>query len=85
MSSDPGSRILANIETMGRLMDERPVHRPYAPEAPIPGIHWYGGCSDDYPRVNPDGICEDCGGKACPTCGKGRNPGDPPCDCEKRL
>ena len=49
--------------------EDWPVHQPYAPEAPIPGIHHYGGCSDDYPRVRPDGICEDCGQRACPVCG----------------
>lgn len=64
--------------------DERPVHQPPAPDAPIPGIHFYAGCEPggdmDHetgryeglgPRVNPDGVCEGCGEIACPVCGKG--------------
>lgn len=50
--------------------DERPIHQPYAPDAPIPGIHHYSGCDDGYPRVNADGRCESCGKPACPHCGK---------------
>jgi len=51
--------------------DERPVHQPYAPEAPIPGINYYSGCNPDRPRVNAQGVCEDCGEQACPACGRG--------------
>lgn len=49
-----------------------PVHQPGpAYEAPIPGLHWYGGCEIGYPRVNPDtGICDGCGELACRVCGK---------------
>lgn len=64
--------------------DNWPVHQPAAPEAPIPGRHWYAGCEPggdyDYelgqytgegPRVNPlTGICEGCGEHACPVCGR---------------
>lgn len=50
--------------------DDRPVHRPAAPDAPIPGQHWYGGCDPDRPRVNADGTCEGCGGYGCPDCGR---------------
>jgi len=49
--------------------DDRPVHRPFAPDAPIPGNHWYGGCDPDLPRVGADGVCEGCGAAACPGCG----------------
>ncbi len=48
---------------------ERPVHQPAAPEAPIPGRHWYSGCDPDRPTVGLDGVCEGCGQKACPECG----------------
>lgn len=48
-----------------------PVHRPIAPEAPVPGRQWYGACDDSYMRVRPDGVCESCGEKACPVCGGG--------------
>lgn len=51
--------------------DERPLHQPIAPDAPIPGRHWYGGCDDSHYRVNPDGRCEGCDEKACPICGAG--------------
>lgn len=61
--------------------DDRPVHQPIAPEAPIPGRHWYGACSDSYARVNPDGVCEECGGKACPECGGGYWPDTDRCMC----
>lgn len=47
-----------------------PVHQPEAHDAPIPGRHWYAGCDPDLPRVRPDGICEGCGGRACPQCGR---------------
>lgn len=50
--------------------DDRPIHRPAAPDAPIPGHHHYGGCDPDHPRVNPNGTCEGCGGYGCPQCGK---------------
>lgn len=50
--------------------DDWPVHQPAAPDAPIPGKHWYSGCDPDGPRVRPDGVCEGCGGHACPHCGK---------------
>lgn len=51
--------------------DDWPVHRPAAPEAPIPGRHWYSGCNPDMPRVNPEtGVCEDCGATACRVCGR---------------
>jgi hypothetical protein len=50
--------------------EDWPVHQPAAPEAPIPGRHWYSGCNPDRPRVRPDGICEDCGERACPECGR---------------
>jgi hypothetical protein len=51
--------------------EDWPVHQPPAPEAPIPGIHHYSGCSPDRGRVTPQGVCEDCGERACPVCGKG--------------
>jgi hypothetical protein len=51
--------------------DGWPVHQPIAPEAPIPGRHWYSGCNPDRPLVRPDGYCEDCGDRACPVCGCG--------------
>lgn len=52
--------------------DEWPIHQPGpAWEAPIPGIHWYGGCEPGNPRVNPaTGVCEGCGENACPACGR---------------
>lgn len=51
--------------------DDWPVHQPFAPDAPIPGVHWYSGCNPDYPRVDPStGLCEDCGEPACRTCGR---------------
>lgn len=51
---------------------EWPVHQPGpAFEAPIPGLHWYGGCEPGQPRVNPEtGLCEACGEAACPRCGR---------------
>lgn len=49
--------------------EDWPVHRPAAPEAPIPGRHWYAACNPDRPRVRPDGVCAECGGRACPVCG----------------
>jgi hypothetical protein len=62
-----------------------PAHQPIAPEAPIPGRHWYGGCTPDMPRVRPDGTCEECGRKACPECGHGfYGPGDTGCACNER-
>lgn len=60
-----------------------PIHQPIAPEAPIPGRHWYGGCEPDHPRVNPaTGICAGCGQSACPECGHGFYP-DGGCGCPK--
>lgn len=52
--------------------DDWPVHQPGpAYEAPIPGLHWYGGCEPGYPRVNPQtGRCESCGETACVVCGR---------------
>lgn len=49
--------------------DEWPTHRPFAPEAPIPGTHHYSGCDPDRPVVHPTGVCLGCGGTACPRCG----------------
>lgn len=60
--------------------DERPVHRPPAPEAPIPGRNYYAGCDPDLPRVDTDGVCEGCGERACPVCGHGFWP-DGRCAC----
>ena len=58
-------------------------HQPIAPEAPIPGRHWYSGCDPDGPLVRPDGICEGCGERACPRCGHGYyGPGDTGCWCD---
>lgn len=71
-----------------------PVHQPEAPDAPIPGRHWYAGCepggdldheSGRYhgtgPRVHPfTGICEGCGGHACPMCGRENCPDSPMCE-----
>lgn len=54
-----------------------PTHQPSAPEAPIPGRHWYGGCDPDRPRVGPDGICLGCGEIACPECGREDCPDHP--------
>lgn len=55
-------------------MSERedwPVHQPAAPEAPIPGQHWYLGCDDGFARIDPaTGICEGCGGYGCRECGR---------------
>lgn len=60
-----------------RLMyDDRPTHQPEAPEAPIPGRHWYSACSDDYAKVDRHGVCEGCGGLACPGCGRENCPDD---------
>lgn len=58
-----------------------PVHRPAAPEAPIPGTHWYSGCGDpdDPGRVNPEtGACDGCGELACCACGREGCPDHPP-------
>lgn len=54
--------------------EDWPVHQPAAPDAPIPGRHWYAGCDPDQPRVAPDGICEGCGESACPECGREKCP-----------
>ncbi len=51
------------------LRPKRPRHQPAAPEAPIPGRHWYAGCDPDGPVVGTDGRCEGCGAEACPECG----------------
>ena len=62
------------------MWDDRPVHRPFAPDAPIPGVHHYSGCNPDLPRVGPDGVCEDCGEAACAVCGLGD-----PCECSSHA
>lgn len=62
-------------EAFATFVDE-PNHRPYAPEAPIPGVHHYSGCDPDGHTVSPEGICRGCGEAACAECGKGA-----PCDC----
>ena len=65
-------------DALDYLRDGWPVHQPDAPEAPIPGRHWYSGCNPDRPRVNPStGICEDCGGRACRVCGREACPDHP--------
>lgn len=64
------------------MMDDRPRHRPAAPDAPIPGRQWYGGCDPDLPRVDEHGHCESCGGDACPVCGYEVYPGGV-CKCER--
>ena len=51
---------------MSTWREDWPTHQPEAPEAPIPGRHWYGGCDPDRPKVDPDGICLGCGDRACP-------------------
>lgn len=56
--------------------EDWPVHQPDAPEAPIPGRHWYQACDPDLPRVSPFGVCESCGGVACPVCGRENCPDD---------
>jgi hypothetical protein len=59
--------------------DEWPVHRPAAPEAPIPGTHWYSGCDPDRPRVNPlTSRCEGCNALACRVCGREQCPDHAP-------
>ena len=73
----PDGTYLREDDSLG---DDRPVHRPFAPDAPIPGIHHYGGCDPDHPRVGVDGVCEGCGETACPECGYGD-----PCHCEKET
>lgn len=51
--------------------EDWPVHQPDAPDAPIPGRHWYQSCDPDLPRVNPEtGICEGCGESGCRDCGR---------------
>lgn len=63
-------------------MSELAVHRPSAPDAPIPGKQWYGGCDPDYPLVDEDGICQGCGEQACPECGYEPHPWDGKCKCD---
>lgn len=59
--------------------DDWPLHRPSAPEAPIPGRFWYAGCNPDGGRIDPEtGICDDCGESACRVCGRGDCPDHPP-------
>lgn len=78
---------------MSLYEDERPVHRPAAYDAPIPGRHWYSGCEPggDFdpetlqyeghgPLVGEDGFCRSCGAKACPDCGAEFYP-DGGCQC----
>src|SRR4051794_41950821 len=55
--------------------DELPVHRPIAPEAPIPGRHWYGGCGPDGGRGGAGGGGRGGGGEAGPGGGAGVFPG----------
>lgn len=74
----PGTTLADIADHFGGDPDDRPVHRPYAPEAPIPGHHHYDCCDPDRPRVNTDGRCESCGEQACPHCGFGE-----PCICEE--
>lgn len=51
--------------------EDWPVHQPEAPEAPIPGRHWYAACDPDLPRVDPEtGRCTSCGEPACRVCGR---------------
>lgn len=79
------ARILMTGAREAYGVDDRedwPVHRPIAPEAPIPGRHWYGGCNPDRPLVRPDGLCEDCGETACAECGAGFYP-DGGCQCQR--
>lgn len=73
----PGTTLADIEDRFGN--DERPVHRPYAPEAPIPGHHHYDGCDPDRPRVDITGRCEGCGEYACAHCGFGE-----PCICEQK-
>jgi hypothetical protein len=59
-----------------------PVHQPEAPDAPIPGRHWYSACEpQDYDSeigyyghagvVDPStGLCTSCGRSACRECGR---------------
>lgn len=60
--------------------EDEPVHRPAAPDAPIPGVHHFAGCDPDHPTVSPEGVCRGCGETACPTCGYGD-----PCVCEPKV
>lgn len=53
------------------LHEDWPRHQPIAPDAPIPGRQWYGGCNPDGGHVSPAGVCSECGETACPTCGGG--------------
>lgn len=69
-----------NDRELARRAQEWPTHQPIAPDAPIPGRHWYSGCDPDGARVNPEGVCEGCGEKACPVCGHGFYP-DGGCGC----
>lgn len=62
---------------MSTWREDWPTHQPEAPEAPIPGRHWYGGCDPDRPKVGPDGICLGCGRRACPECGREACPDHP--------
>lgn len=63
-------KVLRLVDGFGNARwDERPVHQPAAPDAPIPGNWHYSACDPDQPRVNPNGICEGCGEHACPDCG----------------
>jgi hypothetical protein len=71
---------VADVERIAAELDDRPVHRPAAPDAPIPGRHWYSGCDPDRPRVRPDGVCAGCGEHACPDCGHEPYP-DGVCGC----
>jgi hypothetical protein len=65
-------------------MNDLPRHRPIAPEAPIPGRQWYGGCNPDGGYVTAEGVCDDCGERACPVCGSGYyGPRERGCQCSE--
>lgn len=64
-----------------RVVGDWATHQPIAPDAPIPGRQWFGGCDPDLPRVDPaTGRCESCGDAACVECGCGFYP-DGGCGC----
>lgn len=72
---------VAEAATLDHLAEvDWPRHRPAAPDAPIPGRNWFGGCDPDGPRVTPAGVCESCGELACALCGTGFYP-DGGCEC----
>ena len=76
-------RLAGELVELARLdREDWPVHQPGpAYEAPIPGLHWYGGCEPDHPRVNPlTGRCEGCGETACGVCGRSINEAHQGCE-----